>query len=76
MKAGLQRHQSFAARYGVAMGLQCERRLTATANAGQEEDLGRHRDRCAAGARNSGWSWLTLSQPSKEVERVMGFEPT
>ncbi len=76
MNVGPQQHQSVAAHYGVAIGLQSERRLTTTANAGQEVDLGGRRDRCAAGARNSGWSWLRLSQPSKEVERVMGIEPT
>jgi hypothetical protein len=60
----------------MEVGLQRERRLTTTANAGQEEDLGRQRDRCAAGARNFGWSWLTLPQPGEELERVMGIEPT
>jgi hypothetical protein len=30
----------------------------------------------ATSARSFGWSWLTLSQPGREVERVMGIEPT
>ena len=52
------------------------RHLTTTADAGPGEDLGRPRDRCAPGARNFGWSWLTLSQPGEQLERAMGIGPT
>jgi hypothetical protein len=38
--------------------------------------MGMPRYRCAARAGRLGWSWLTLAQRGKEVERVMGIEHT